>query len=143
MFLLIYIIITYIKVAQLKKLGYILLNIYLIIELFIFSLQSTIKTEDVFIFKDFIKYFITYFIMLGCVWTLPNYIYFKKRKHFFNNKNEETAIEEIQQLKNNKEELIKKEILFNIPDEEKESNKTNYIILGLIFLIITFLVFIA
>lgn len=75
-FLEIFLIITYYHFWHKTKIGYKLINILLIIELINSSLNASIDNKS------------SFFVILciwGLIWTLPNYIYFEKRKRFFSN----------------------------------------------------------
>lgn len=62
------------------KVGYKLLNILLIYELLSNSFSFALKSG-----KFDIINFCVFISVYGIIWTLPNYIYFKKRKSLFNN----------------------------------------------------------
>lgn len=75
-FLGIFLIITYYHFWHKTKIGYKLINILLIIELINSSLNASIDNKSS---------FFAILCILGLIWTLPNYIYFEKRKRFFSN----------------------------------------------------------
>ena len=73
-------IVTYYHFLKRNKVGYKLLNVFLICELLVSTFNLAIKSE-----KFDIISFVVFIIVYGIVWTLPNYIYFRKRKSLFNN----------------------------------------------------------
>lgn len=71
---------TYYHFLKKNKIGYKLLNTLLIVELLINAFSSTMRSGS-FVTTDFI----INVSILGLIWTLPNYMYFRKRKLLFCN----------------------------------------------------------
>lgn len=81
---------TYYHFLKLTKIGYKFLNTWLITELLLNSFNATVAKSGTFVTIDFI----IYVIILGLIWTLPNFIYFRKRKNLFDNNVEERSIQD-------------------------------------------------
>ena len=100
--------ITYYHFLEQNSIGYKLINTWLIVELTLNTLNTatnSISKSTTVTLMDFAGSFALAFLILGLVWTLPNYIYFRKRKScFFTIKN----IKYNQSEDNDVEELIKK-----------------------------------
>lgn len=80
--------ITYYHFLMENKIGYNFLNSWLVIELVTNALTTTTNSfadnYEGSNLLDFAIYFVITVCILGIIWTLPNYIYFKKRKSLFN-----------------------------------------------------------
>lgn len=96
--------VTFYHFAYPTKKGYALLNIWLLVELLLNSFNTTLNSSTIecSTLLDFVTYFVITFTVLGLIWTLPNYIYFKKRKYYFSdvdnakyNKTEDKDVEEL------------------------------------------------
>lgn len=70
-----------------KKIGIYFINTWLIIELLTNIFNSVVNTyfnsNYISTFTDFIITYVVTIIIVGLIWTLPNYIYFNKRKNYF------------------------------------------------------------
>lgn len=79
--------ITYYNFDINNQKGYKLLMVWLFFELFYYSFSSALRisSEMYSTLREFAICFFTALVLLGLVWTLPNYMYFKKRKCCFNN----------------------------------------------------------
>lgn len=86
--LLVLMITTYYHFLMQNKIGYKFLNAWLIIELVCNSLNTTVEaladSYGYITLMDFVGPFFLAVCIIGIVWTVPNYIYFKKRKSLFN-----------------------------------------------------------
>ena len=84
--------VTYYHFLDQDKIGYKFMIAWLIIELTFNALNvATTSLSDYsnITLMDFAGSFIFAICILGLAWTLPNYIYFKKRKHCFNDENKD------------------------------------------------------
>lgn len=82
--------ITYYHFLMQNKIGYSFLITWLIIELVFNSVNASVSFVSNFEYEtllDFAFGFLLAIGFLGLIWTLPNYIYFKKRKYYFFNDN--------------------------------------------------------
>lgn len=104
----VFMLITYYHFLEQNKIGYKLINAWLIVELTFNTINTAINSMSSYTtvtLMDFAGSFVLAFLILGLVWTLPNYIYFKKRKScFFTEEN----IKYNQSEDKDVEELIKK-----------------------------------
>ena len=85
-FVAIFMFVTYYQFLMRKKLAYNFFNTWLIIELTCNTINVTsnsISNYNTATLMDFAASFVFSLFVFGLVWTLPNYIYFKKRKNFF------------------------------------------------------------
>ena len=112
--LLVLMIVTYYHFLMQNKIGYKFLNAWLIIELVCNSLNATIKTladnYGYITLIDFVGPFLFTVCIIGIVWTVPNYMYFKKRKSLFNDsvKNSEKERNEYQKENEELKRIIEK-----------------------------------
>lgn len=83
-FIIIFTLITYISFCNRDKTSYSIFICYLFgVELVLSSIIDIINNENLSDIGIF------YLIMVGLIWILPNYIYFSKRKAYFNKENDE------------------------------------------------------
>lgn len=83
---------TYYHFLEQDKIGYKFTIAWLIIELISNTLNTAITSLSDYsniTLMDFSASFFVAGAIYGLVWTLPNYIYFKKRKHCFNDENKD------------------------------------------------------
>lgn len=84
---------TYYHFAIQSKFGYKLLNVWIVIESVCNVLNATISNTSDELYAitmlDFVTQFICTFAIWALIWILPNYVYFNKRKHCFNDNNED------------------------------------------------------
>lgn len=66
------------------KIGYLLNNILIIIEIVLYSINCTLGIQNSLnTVNNVLIYMLTYILIFGVIWGIPNYIYFKKRKYLF------------------------------------------------------------
>lgn len=77
--------ITYYYMYKREKIGYILIKIFLIVELIYISINSTFSVQYSTISEYTISIYMS-MLLCGLIWTLPNYVYFLKRRWWFEKK---------------------------------------------------------
>lgn len=84
--MLVFMFVTYYHFLEQNKIGYKLINAWLIVELTFNTINTALNSMSSYTtvtLMDFAGSFVLAFLILGSAWTLPNYIYFKKRKNCF------------------------------------------------------------
>ena len=78
---------SYYNVFQKKKRGYIIFIYYIIAEALLFSFDLVIQNFSPLSYSisEMFCFFIIIAVIWSGIWVYPNYIYFNKRKHLFNN----------------------------------------------------------
>lgn len=113
---------TFYHFVKRNKTGYTLLNVLLIVELLTSAFTTTMKSGS------FVTaHFIINLCVLGLIWTLPNFIYFRKRRSLFCNNDTDNREDEYRNCEEEKKNNETKDIQINKLEQSQNTDIANKI----------------